>query len=341
MGDGDQDKLGLQLARRSFRIVLTLVIIGIAVLMGIIGVNSMFIYDYSQIVTDPQYLLLPSNSTLNLPVNPSQYSEIEFSFTNTSVEDETIITFILTSKNSEDSQSLPFVIEKDICDLGKTDQHANCFITRYWPASGLPILSSSSISCKSNIEDEDKKSFLVWKWFPLKPYKNRDIKDFNIKCPDLLNEFHECSGLNDQLNIQDVLKYMQNNDVVVMRFCTHDEFDAVEYQALFNETRPLFTEPFNQYSMALNTDNELAESVTVSLTSSDQTIGIQTDGNIQPVEIQLKRKASVSRMLDNEFKVLVGAVGVIVATTFICMLHIAILCIQKYHIYEMKCFNAG
>ena len=245
-------------AHRPF-IVPTLLSFGIFVLVGIIAMNSVFINDYKHIVTDPENLLLPANSTFKLPVNSYLYSEMEFSFANTSMKNEAIITFILTSKNSEGSQSLSFVIEKEKCDLDKTDQHANCFITRYWPASGLPVLSSSSISCKSNIEDEHKKSFLVWKWFPLKSYKNRDIKDFNIKCPDLLKPYHECSGLNDQLNIKRVLEYRQNNDIVAMRFCTHDEFDAVEYQALFDEMRPLFTDPYNQYTMALNTDNKLAD----------------------------------------------------------------------------------
>ena len=323
-----------KLACRPF-IVPALLGFGIFVLVGIIAMNSVFINDYKHIVTDPEYLLLPANSTLKLSVNSYLYSEMEFSFTDTNMKNETIITFILASKNSEGSQSLPFVIEKDKCDLDKTDQHANCFITRYWPASGLPVLSSSSISCKSNIEDEHKKSFLVWKWFPLKPYKNRDIKDFNIKCPDLpLSEFHECSGLNHQLNIKRVLDYTKNNDsVVVMRFCTHDEFDAVEYRVQFNETRPLFTEPYNQYTMALNTDNKLAESVTVPLTSSDHNINIVVHGNIQPVEIQFKRKANVSRMLNNEVKVFGGAVGVIVASIVVCMLHVAILCMRMCRVY--------
>ena len=148
-----------------------------------------------------------------------------------------------------------------------------------------------------------------------------------------MTQYHKCTDLDDLLYVETVLEHKTATDsVVVMRFCANYDIDAVEYRVQFNEMRPLFTEPYNQYTMALNTDNK-TESVTVPLTSSDQTINIVVNGNIKPVEIRSQGIASVSRMqevIDNEhIKVFDGAISVIVAIVVVCILLFAILCMQK------------
>ena len=318
----DRNKLGYQLARRSFRIVLTLVFIGIAVLMGIIGVNGVFIYDYSQIVTDPQYLLLPSDSTFSLPVNPSLYSAINFSFTNTTVEDEITVHFRLTSRNLKDSEESVFEIKETKCDLKLANY--KCFITRYWP-TGMNV--SSNTSCYTKLfEGEDKKNYLVWQWFPFKLSKNRNTQDFNFECPpvDRLSFYHECDR--DELDVKKVLDTRVGTDsIVAMRFCTNKVTgsDEVEYRVQFNEAGLKFTGHYNQYTMTMSTSDDVRrKDVTVPLTSTndDHIIYIVVNGSsTKPVKIRAANFSSVSRMLDNE----------------VCWCY----CSQYSHVYVTYCYN--
>ena len=137
---------------------------------------------------------------------------------------------------------------------------------------GFSQMIASSAACES--KNSSKKSFLIWQWFPFDILKNIDV-NLNIECPTEFENDHECTGLDDQLKASTILQTTTDDSIVVMRFCTNDDIDAVEYRAQFNETRPLFTEQYFIYQMSLNIDDEMT-SVTFTRPFSDVTQKIIT-----------------------------------------------------------------
>ena len=293
-------------------------------------------FKYAQVTPgSPVYLLLPSNSTFTRAVDSTQYSAIKFSFTNENVVDKTTIRFIVTPNNQEHEETRSqYALDGMVCDLNDHEStNSNCFITRYWPYLHYPVYNTSFISCKSDIQNGSKKSFLVWKWFSVKTFKKSSI-DLNIDCPqELLNtDYFECSNLDNLFYIKPILQTNANSDsIVVMRFCTNSDIDAVEYRAQFNEYRLVVTGQYNQYTMGLNTDS-LRENVTVPLTTEDKFVRIVVDGNIQPVEIQMQYIASAARLLKNEifaFDVAMAFVITAIVLLIICGSIIAVVCIWR------------
>ena len=132
--------------------ILVMVAVTVFVLLGIIGINIMFIYNHSGQVASyqyPEYLLLPSNSTFTLPVDPSMFSALEFFFANTSIKDETTVKFILTSNDfAEGFVASNFITSGQVCNLERQAIGDNCLIARYWPELSYP---NGSISCESTI----------------------------------------------------------------------------------------------------------------------------------------------------------------------------------------------
>ena len=134
------------------------------------------------------------------------------------------------------------------------------------------------------------------------------------------------------MSVADILQDRNDGDrIVVMKFCTNDRIDAVDYSTVFHESYPKFVTPYNKYILS-NVDHE---SVTVPLTDGDKHIDIVVTGSgTDPVEIQLNRRASVTRMLE-DIRVYNGAIVVITFSIVLLLIHIglaiAIVCsFKKY-----------
>ena len=329
-----------KLLRGQRNILATLVIATVIVLIVIIGLNSWFtgIHIHEEIIPKPQYLLLPVDSTFRLPVDSTKYGSIEFSLTDPHARTITI-TFILGGYinyyNSSD-----FTINDANCDLNTakpiTSTSSDCNIVRYWPAYDDIPDPEGYVNCESRIRNEDKTSFLVWKWFPFQVYNynhsHKPILDFNIDSVDCNSPYYECTSLNNPLSVADILQDRNDGDrIVVMKFCTNDRIDAVDYSTVFHESYPKFVTPYNKYILS-NVDHE---SVTVPLTDGDKHIDIVVTGSgTDPVEIQLNRRASVTRMLE-DIRVYNGAIVVITFSIVLLLIHIglaiAIVCsLKKY-----------
>ena len=204
------------------------------------------------------------------------------------MDDETVYVVRFVADDTIDTITTPYSIEGNVCDL--SDSKANnddCFIIRHWTNDGgdQPVTDDSFISCKSNIFG--KKSFLIWQWFPFDAHKNSGV-NFNIECPEDLYDYHECTSLDDQLTAYAIIQTKDSSDsIVVMRFCTNDGFDAVEYRVQFNEERPLFTQPHNYLTMASNIDESVKVPQMDDIFYYNYYIVVDGYGNsIQPIEIQ-------------------------------------------------------
>ena len=240
--------------KKNIRIFFAVLIILAAILLqsAVAGLNLAL-----AIETIPVYEKSKQSSSQSFPPNSSylkdlsKYSEIEFSFNQTTESARNIIRIAVTPNDDgiRGGKGRWYNLSSEIQLEENNGGEKLSLVVRHWPSTQTD--PEGTFACQNN--DPEKEVFVVWKWSEIQTVQ--DNGSYAFECYNNTTEYPKCNE-STPINVTHILQDRQSNQSVVsIRLCAYHDTE-VHYETHFYEHRYVPEGRYNHYILESNsTDN--------------------------------------------------------------------------------------
>ena len=223
----------------------------------------------------------PNSSYLFSSIDLSKYSEIEFSFNQTTEGPRNIIRIAVTLNDDgiRGGKGEWYNLSSEI-QLEENNEGVNLsLVVRHWPSTQPDPVGT--FACQNN--DPEEKVFVVWKWSEIQTVQ--DNGSYAFECYKNTIEYPKCNE-STPINVTHILQDRQSNQSVVsIRLCAYHDTE-VRYETHFYEHRYVPEGRYNQYILESNS----TDAVTVPLDKEivHLILTVESSGNeSKPVKLDI------------------------------------------------------